>query len=328
LKILFTSTEDTPFIREDLAILKKSHDVRALTTRGWSSIPRIMREMAGVSLTYTWFASVYSAAVVFLARRLGKKSILVVGGVDAARVPEFGYGIWNSPWKSVLVRYAMTHADKLIAITPFLRSQVTLLAGYDGGNIVVIPTGYDPGFWVPGSGEERSGVLTVAACEAMPRVRIKGLPFLLEVARAMPDVPFTIVGPREGAAEFLHSYGPSSNVTIVPHLHRDELLAYYQGAKVYCQPSYYEGGLAGTLCEAMLCECVPVGSSVGGIITAIGDAGYLAPYGDVPAFASSIRTALNSPAGAGRKAREHVRRNFLLSARESLLREAVEKVAA
>ena len=33
-------------------------------------------------------------------------------------------------------------------------------------------------------------------------------------------------------------------------------------------------------CEAMLCECVPVGTRYCGIPTAIGDTGLYVPYGD------------------------------------------------
>ena len=39
-------------------------------------------------------------------------------------------------------------------------------------------------------------------------------------------------------------------------------------------------GLPNALCEAMLCECVPVGTDVQGIRTAMGDAGFYVPYGD------------------------------------------------
>ena len=60
----------------------------------------------------------------------------------------------------------------------------------------------------------------------------------------------------------------------------DELLNYFQRAKVFCQFSFSEG-LPNTLCEAMLCECIPVGSNVNGIPKAIGDYGYILQLKDV-----------------------------------------------
>jgi glycosyltransferase involved in cell wall biosynthesis len=73
----------------------------------------------------------------------------------------------------------------------------------------------------------------------------------------------------------------------------------------------------------MLCECVPVGTDRGGIPTAIGDAGFIVPYGDAALLAQAIQQALDAPTGAGRKAREHIMKSFPLSRREEALRQVI-----
>ncbi|MBI4535789.1 MAG: glycosyl transferase family 1, partial [Ignavibacteriae bacterium] len=85
-------------------------------------------------LTFSWFGSVYAGYTVFLARTLGKKSIIIVAGVDASKDKEINYGIWLSPWKSVIVKYAFRHADRLLAVDPFLQREVIRLAEYNGSN--------------------------------------------------------------------------------------------------------------------------------------------------------------------------------------------------
>ncbi|HSQ76959.1 MAG TPA: glycosyltransferase family 4 protein, partial [Bacteroidota bacterium] len=116
------------------------------------------------------------------------------------------------------------------------------------------------------------------------------------------------------------------NVEVIPFIAQNALLDYYQRAAVYCQPSYTEG-LPNSLCEAMLCECVPVGSNVGGIPTAIAGIGYVVPYGDVPAFTRAIRRALDAPPGTGSRGREHIARTFTLDRREAALRHIVDEAS-
>ncbi len=267
-------------------------------------------------MTFTWFASVYAAVIVCFARLLGKKSLVVVGGVDVAKLPEIGYGVWLSPWKALLVRYALRHADRVLVVDASLHHAAMRRAKYDGKNIHCVPTGYDAQRWHP-AGQKEMYVLTVAKCEDMTRLRVKGVPFLFEAAKRLTDVRFVLIGPSRHLLQQLQAVTPP-NVELLPFLERDALLAFYQRAKVYCQPSYSEG-LPNTLCEAMLCECVPVGTRVGGIPTVVGGIGFLVPYGDVQALVDAITQALTAPPSIGQMARRHIAENFTLARREQEL---------
>ncbi len=126
---------------------------------------------------------------------------------------------------------------------------------------------------------------------------------------------FTVVGvdPR-----FSQTLQPPLNMHFLPIMARSELLPYYQRAKVYCQPSLREG-LPNTLCEAMLCGCVPVGSDTGGIRTAVGETGILVPPGDVESLVSALQKAIGARSESGLRARARIVAMFPREKRDSEL---------
>ncbi len=314
MKILVTSTQSASFIQDDIRLLSKHFSVRHAITDSVSTAWRIRHLVRGSDVTFTWFASAYSAAVVFWAKRFRKKSVIVVGGVDLAKLPEIGYGIWLSWWKSILVRYALREASVVLAVDPSLMQRAKELARYDGSNISYLPTGYDPGVWRP-KGTKRRQVLCVAKCENLVRAKVKGLPLLVEAARRLPDVPFFIVGADPGLVEELTKAVPA-NLHIIPIVERGELPGYYQKSKVYCQPSRIEG-LPNSVCEAMLCGCIPVGTDVGGMRSALGGNGFLVPDGDADALVSALVKALDGSEEEGNAERDYIMTSFPLSRREA-----------
>ncbi len=323
MKILFTSSLDTSFIREDLSILNRHYAVDRLVTKGFLAPLVILMHVLKADVTFTWFASVYSFFVVLSAKMFGKPSIIVIGGADASKEPAINYGIWLSPWKSVLVGWAMRHADKLLIVDPFFRDEIIRLAEYDGNNIEYVPTGYDAAIWQAGQ-EKDTSVLTVAVCHDEWRMKKKGIDVLLESARRFPDIQFRVVGIAEALIRQMKSQLPS-NVELIASVPRADLLRYYQRAKVYCQPSFTEG-LPNSLCEAMLCECIPVGTSVGGIPTALDGVGVLVPYGNVDALVAGLAKAMEMPDTVGTSARKHIAEHFTLTRREESLVKVIQEL--
>jgi len=322
-RIFFSSTLTTPFIEEDAIILQRHFAVEKLIARGIRAFPKISAAVSRSDVTFSWFGSVYAAYTVFLARVLGKKSIIVAGGVDASREPEINYGIWLNPWKARLVRYAFLHADRVLVVDPALEVSLRRLAEYGGENIRYAPTGYDGSRWTPGDRKE-DVVVTVAACDNIRRMKTKGLDKLFEAARNLPAVRFRVIGIHEAFRRVILPDLPH-NVEVIPFIAREEVLTHLQRAKVYCQPSFTEG-LPNALCEAMLCGCIPVGTLRGGIPSAIGNAGYLVPYGDVHALVTAIRSAMQAPPEKGKEARERILREFPLERRERDLVETVNEL--
>jgi glycosyltransferase involved in cell wall biosynthesis len=320
-KILFTSTHETSFIREDLRILQSFSTVKHLIASGIMTVPRILAGVARADLTYTWFASTYAFVVVLAARILRRGAIIVVGGVDAARLPAIGYGIWTSRWRVPLVRFAVTRADAVLVVDDTLRENLVHLADYKGENITVVPTGYDAAWWCPGPSARRTDVLTVAACDTRERLEVKGVPWLLRVASTMTDVGFSIVGLGDEAKRMVQPL-LSPNVRLGGPLSSQALRDAYRDAKVICVPSVFEG-LPNSLCEGMLCGCIPVATYAGGAPQAVGETGFLVKNGDSAGLERSLRMALDLPEERRTYPRDRVAGLFPAAKREEALRRII-----
>jgi glycosyltransferase involved in cell wall biosynthesis len=322
MRVVVCATEELPFVRDDIVLLRKSFFVDEVIGSGVKQLLRIVKAAANADIVFCWFASVYAFWAVLFGRLLHKRSIVVVGGVDVAYEPEIGYGIWLSPWKRRLVKYALRKADAVLAVDQTLADEVKMRAHYNGDNVRVVPTGYRSDEWIPGVNRERK-VLTVAKVTSMSRARIKGIDILFETARRLPAVRFVVVGVNGKIAKELQK---PANVEIVDAVDRAQLLPYYQSAKVYCQPSLREG-LPNTLCEAMLCECIPVATNVGGNSTAVGPAGILVPMKNPDALATAIENALNMNNGPGKEARKRIQELFPQERREIELKTLIQQLS-
>jgi glycosyltransferase involved in cell wall biosynthesis len=316
-KILFTAAFSTSFIREDISFLRSQYLLQEIISSGILTFVKIITALPSSTVTFSWFASVYSSVLVFLTKVFRNKSIIVLGGVDVANIPELNYGIWNSWWKSRIVRYGIMHADAVLAVDESLKQDAIRLARYDGGNIHVVATGYDPDRWKPGKTKENI-ILTVAQCDSHTRVKIKGIDFLFNIAAAMPEQSFVLIGLNRKIAD---QYTIPSNLSIVEFVPQPELLAYYQKAVVYLQPSLREG-LPNTVCEAMLCECYPIGTNVGGIPTAIGTSGSVIRYGNIDEAKKAILDGLDH--GNNAAARKRIATHFTKQMREQQLSSHIE----
>lgn len=305
-------------------------DVTTLIRHGIPALFSIAFKLTKADVVYCWFGTVYSALAVLAARFVRIPSIVVLGGFDVANLPEIEYGIWRTRWKAWLLKRAYPRATLLLAVSPTFREEVKRLAGYDAENVRFLPTGFDGEFWKPGT-QKKKTVLTVAHAslgmrprEIRVRLKTKGIDYLLEAARRLPDVPFRIVGVGKEVFESMQWAVPE-NVELLPVMTQELLRAEFQATGVYCQPSRSEG-IPNALCEAMLCGCVPVGSTAGGIPTAIGETGYLVPAGDVEALVSAIGEALVTGPEKGKAVREKILSGFSRTQRENAIREILDSL--
>ncbi len=318
-KILFTSAFPAPFIEDDLKALSAAYDVRALTGHGVRQALRIFFNVFRSDLLFCWFGSVYAGVGVFASRIAGIPSIIIVGGVDAAKDADLQYGIWLSTWRAKFVRYAFRRATHVLVVDPSLSEPARTLAGYDGANIRYVPTGYDPEYWRP-MGEKEREVLTVAVVREAKNLRRKGIDVLIDAARRVPEIPFTVIGVTPEIVRFLEV---PENMTFVAPIPRQEILPYYQRAKVYAQPSRREG-LPNALCEAMLAGCIPVVSDVNGNPTAAGDTGFVISPGDGEKLAAGILRAIMLGDEESARARSRIVSLFPQQGRVAELRRLIE----
>jgi glycosyltransferase involved in cell wall biosynthesis len=319
--VAFVSAFHAPFIDEDYDTLDAAFRVERLVGHGVIHAVKILCGVRRARVAFCWFASVYAFIAILSAVIFSKRSVMVLGGGDVASNPEWRYGMWRSRWRAPLLRFALKRADVILAVDDSLRLEAMQRARYSGANIQVLPTGYDIHFWKPSSSKEDI-VLTVAVVDSQFRIAVKGIDTLVATARLLPHVRFTLVGIAPSIAEALN---PPANLTCIGLRSRGELLPFYQRARIYCQPSRREG-LSNALCEAMLCECVPVATDVGGTTAAIGGSGVVVPPCDLLALADAIERVRFSSRD-GTQARERASSRFPRERRQRRLREVVRSLA-
>ena len=87
--------------------------------------------------------------------------------------------------------------------------------------------------------------------------QLKGIDLITSIAPNFPDCEFIIVG---GEGHIPTEMLPP-NIRLKPLLSVNDVITEMQRAEFYLQLSMAEGS-PNALCEAMLCECVPIGSDV------------------------------------------------------------------
>ena len=324
IKILFISNEPiTDFIKTDLEILQRYFDViphRWTRTRDIKNMLRVIWYIFRTDLSFIWFAGGHAARVVFLSKLFRKKSIVVVGGYEVANVPEINYGLMLNPKSARRVKYVLENADKILAVSEFSKKEILKHANHRNTELVYNGVSCDK--FKPKRKKEDL-VITVSVGNSWKVVTLKGLDTFVKSAEFLSDVKFLVIGIQGDALRRLQNISPP-NVEFINPLPQDELIPYYQKAKVYCQLSYRESfGVA--LAEAMACECVPVVTNKGALPEVVGDTGFYVPYGDPKATAEAIKEALKSD--KGKEARKRIKTMFPIKRRERKLIQIVNKLA-
>ena len=292
MKILVVYYALGSFIKNDICMLKKHHQVEGFPFRGIKDLPALIQKVRNSDVVLSWFGAVHAGVATELAKLFRKKSIIVIGGYDAHTIKELNYGFWLSGkwYHKLVVKRALKDADKLIAVSNFTKRELIKNAGITR-DIEVVYNGADPQFWKP-KGEKENLILTVAVVRDWVRVKVKGLDIFFRVAERLPEYKFEVVGVENSFIKELEKHKPE-NVAITGILKPEKLREKYQKAKIFMQLSKVEAFSVATV-EAMLCGCVPVVTRVGALPEVVGDAGFYVPYGDVAATVKAIKEAIQS----------------------------------
>lgn len=333
MKVLFVHNYLATFTQIDLDILSSAHEVRVLAMDR-TSAGRLLRDNADVvtavrwaDLIFAWFGGYHALLPFLLGRALGRKCVVVASGYDVAAMPEINYGNMRPGWRRLAGQRVFALADRVLAVSEFTRREAMRNAGVPAAKIEVIPHGLNTEQFYPRSARLRAAQVLTVGGTTTATLRTKGAPDFMALAALFPEIPFLIVGPREaeGMATLRQMNAP--NVQFLGPLYREDLIQVMQQSTVYAQLSAYESfGMA--LAEAMLCGCAPVVTDRGALPEVVGDAGWVAPYGDLAAYACAIKQALAAPASAGENARQRIVNEFSLERRRQCLLQSLEKVQA
>jgi len=346
IKILYTYPGvKSTFVAKDIRLLSQHYQVNEyafdLTKKKlllWELLKQklsIIKSLFGTSVYIVKFGGYWSLLSVLFARFFGKKSIIITGGTDCVSFPKMAYGNFQNNTLAWFTRKSFQNAHHIIALHD---SMMHSDYSYDNcffkeqGLKVHIPNlktpysiaynGYDADLWKKTSEKKKGSFLTVASGLGEERRRIlKGIDTILQIANQFPDNDFIIVGSNENElAEH------PKNVILKPKSNAEELKLLYSQAEFYLQLSMSEG-FPNSLCEAMLCECVPIVSNVASMPFIIDNSGFILMRKDINSLKGIVQKALESDTESlGKEARQRIAENFTEENRAIGLNKAIELV--
>lgn len=323
-RVVYFHRAMTEFIRIDVDLIARRHavEVEECDTR-WPRPLRVLQRVLSHDVVMSWFASWHSFWPVLIARALGRRSVVVIGGYDTARLPEIGYG-HEGPLHRWVARSTMRLATVLLAPSEYAREEAVAL-GIDPRKIEVLPLGLDPARYLPSGVIRGNRVVTVGGVNRSNLER-KGIEPFVRAAALCPDLEFVVVGEwMDDAIEHLRAIA-TPNVIFTGRVSHEEKVRWYQQSRVVVQASRHEAfGLS--LVEGMLCGCVPVVTRAGSLPEVTGGCGVTIASAASDALASGVRRALDLGVGAGLAARRHVLWSYTLETRRAGLESVLDRFA-
>lgn len=235
--------------------------------------------------------------------------------------------------KRVMMRLSLRLADANVFIS---EEEFGIREHMRVRNPQLIRLAVDYDWYRPAYGSPRSHLLTVSHLTA-PNVRRKMICELVEafalVLKQHPTETLVIVGEKcDGypmVRETVDRLGLTAKVRFVGQVDSDTKRHLMQTAKLYVQPSHYEGfGLA--IAEAMACEVPVVVTEGGAVRETVGVNGLYASDHTPAAIAAACNQLLERPALAaslGKRGRQHVIASFSYESRKTQIQALLESVS-
>jgi len=343
--LIFYSVRST-FVKKDIEILSANFTVHEFDFYSkkkigflWSFLKQkifLLKNIWHADLLLCEFAGYPSLLPAIYGRLFGKPCLIVVGGTDAHYFPGIGYGNWQKP---VLNSFTAMSFKLCSHIAPKHSSLMRSAYHYDESEpqqqgiyarlanlktpYTEITNGYDAVKWHCIAPKKKNTFITVAnGWEYGFQKSLKGIDLILKAAPFFSDCEFTILGVNDPA---IFPELPA-NVKAVPGVKNNELVAIFSAQEFYLQLSMAEG-FPNSICEAMLCGCIPIGSDVFSIPEIIGDSGFVVKKRDVEALKAALAEALLSDKPLlAQKARARIAENYTLAQRTEKLQQLCQKL--
>ncbi len=343
-KILFIYPKLRSFVKKDIELLSDKYDVVPYKSYHQNKLILLFVLLKDV-LYYILNMHRFKAVVIFFAghhsffpsiisKLFGVKSLIIVGGTDAANMPEIDYGNFRkrllafttsksfkncsliAPVHDVLEEFDYTYTNlkyKKQGVKAFVKNLKTPFQ--------TVENGYDAQYFnmhTPWKSRSRHFLTIGTDFHLFSTYSRKGIDLILESATKLPDYTFTVVGLPPDAP-----YRIPPNVFAAGKIPFQDVLKYCNNHKFYLQLSMMEG-LPNALCEAMLCGCIPVVSDMGSLPMVIGNSGYILNTKSVEEFLDLVEEIDFDRDEKSHKARQRIKNNYPIARRKSGLEQAMK----
>lgn len=337
-KILYIRLVASTFILKDEELLSNHYQVKSFAFQHrkglqvikelWRELMFLVRNLRSADFVYVWFADFHAVLPVLLSRVYGKKSILVIGGVDAAYDPDLKYGTKTRLLGRISVHLVTRFAHLLLPVTQHTLNQlIKNINPTLAGKSHIVPNCYDTDFEIRiASTHIRDGVVSVCLADSVKTLFVKGIDFLIQIARLLPDTQFTIIGVQAEAYDWLMER-KSANTHLVGPVPQSELREYFMRSKVVCQFSRHESfGLS--VLEGIAAGCFPVAHQTGGLAEILASSnGLLIKNLNVDDAVDAIQTACRKSEAEQQHIADTVLVRFSCINRINLLLEAIRSIS-
>lgn len=342
-RILLVYSNFSTFVKQDQEILSNKYQVDTYQFKSkanmFSILFQSLKQLFYLLLNIhkykgmvIWFCDYHTFFPALLSKMTGKKSLIIVGGFDAYSIPQLNYGLFNDNFvRRSLAKSAYRMSSSILPVdSSLIKNEIKHLSSepIQGGityfvkgvakKTEALPTSFDQAKWTkPAMSKAKKSVLTVGIVNDERTYLIKGIDLFLECAKRLPDFEFRIAGLSKEYQRKLDGY-QTKNLKIYGFLSDAELVKTFQETSIYAQFSRTEG-LPSVVCEAMLSECIPVGTNVGGMKNLIADTGIVIDSRDVNEAVKAIKDA--DKLGSQNKARQRALEYCSIGKRQKRLEE-------
>lgn len=279
-KILFVYTNFSTFVRTDFDILSEVHQVTKYQYKPVKGLRKNALEFVRqfffllfniwrFDAVFIWFADYHSFLPVLFSRITDRKSFVVIGGYDVAKIPEWKYGVFTNRLRGFCAAFSMRACSLNLAVSRYVERKTRRIAPKN--KIKLIYNCVNLQDTLQENIEKENLIITVGLIDSERSFYLKGIDSFIETAKLLPEIRFMIIGMGHEIQKAILPEKPD-NLEIVGLVKHEDLISFYKKAKVYCQLSRSESfGVA--VVEAMSFGCIPVVTNVGGLPELIGKSG-------------------------------------------------------